>query len=754
MKADTLERRIDDPDLPDELKELLRIRLMTSSTSTTKYKALVRAVSKDGRLRGLLQFCGASRTGRWAGRTFQPQNLPRLILDAIAAWFGIRPAQVKEEHVEEYLATGIAAVKGGCADLLFDDVMSMCVNIIRGCLVAPPGKKLVVSDLANIEGRFAAWLAGEHWKLKAFRDYDEGSGHDNYVLAYSKAFGVTTQSVLEDKKAGGNQRQIGKVMELMLQYEGGVGAFLTGAATYGFDVEEMAANALETLPWEARRSAEEMLKWRKKKRLTTYGLSDTAFIVCETFKALWRTSHPAIASYWKELEQAAIRACENPGVRIDARKISFIKSGAWLRMILPSGRSVCYPSAKVEDGKLTYWGVHQYTRKWSKLHTYGGKLFENCLTEDALVLTEEGWKPIRFVAQTDRVWDGVEWVSHAGVKAMGEQPVGRLDGVGITADHRVLTEQGWINASSCEGHNRLQVAFPGGCELRGLQRKEVVVERPLRLRQDLPDGCVGAEEGQAEVVRLSALSGDQCGHDEARFVVAPGLCGLGVDAGALHAGEPRSLGELRRAGDHGLLGVGDLCGVLGGHGADLPDRGDARPRAEQRGVLEGQLPLGLAEGSGEEHEAQPRDRHAERQDAGLRSGRAFGPWRVDAPVPDESGLAGGTDVRRSRSVEPVFDLIDAGPRHRFVVLGDDGPFIVHNCCQAGARDVMAHNMPTIDKCGYLILLTIHDELITETLDSDEFTPDRLSSLLATNPPWAEGLPLAAGGFESKRYKKD
>jgi DNA polymerase len=451
----TRELTQDEVERASKRDQMLRyiLKAFDEKTSTTKYKALVRAVSKDGRLRGLLQFCGASRTGRWAGRTFQPQNLPRLILDAIAIWFGIRPAQVREHHVEEYLATGIAAIKGGCADLLFDDVMSMCVNVIRGCLIAPPGKKLVVSDLANIEGRFAAWLAGEHWKLKAFRDYDEGSGHDNYVLAYSKAFGVTTQSVLDDKKAGGSQRQIGKVMELMLQYEGGVGAFLTGAATYGFDVEEMAANALETLPWEARRSAEEMLKWRKKKRLTTYGLSDTAFIVCETFKALWRTSHPAIASYWKELEQAAIRACENPGVRIDARKISFIKSGAWLRMILPSGRSVCYPSAKVEDGKLTYWGVHQYTRKWSKFTTYGGKLFENA-------------------------------------------------------------------------------------------------------------------------------------------------------------------------------------------------------------------------------------------------------------------------------------------------------------CQAGARDVMAHNMPTIDKCGYLILLTIHDELLTETLDSDEFTPDRLSSLLATNPPWAQGLPLAAGGFESKRYKKD
>lgn len=102
MKADSLERRIEDPDLPDELRELLRVRLQSTATSTTKYRALVRAVSSDGRLRGLLQFCGASRTGRWAGRTFQPQNLKR-------------PSNSQEE-IEAF----IDAVKAGCEDLLYD----------------------------------------------------------------------------------------------------------------------------------------------------------------------------------------------------------------------------------------------------------------------------------------------------------------------------------------------------------------------------------------------------------------------------------------------------------------------------------------------------------------------------------------------------------------------------------------------------------------------------------------------------------
>jgi len=266
--------------------------------------------------------------------------------------------------------------------------MELTSNTIRGCLVAPPGRKLVVSDLSNIEGRMAAWLAGEDWKLKAFADYDAGRGHDLYKLAYAKAFGVRPEDVDKDR------RQIGKVMELMLGYEGGVGAFLTGAMTYGFDIEEMSANAIGSLPAQARTNAEGMLAWRKKKQLTTYGLSDTAFTVCEAFKALWREAHPAISSYWPELGDSARAAVNQPGTTIRARKVSFVCSKAWLRMILPSGRSVCYPSPRLEDGKITYMGVHQYTRKWQRLGTYGGKLFENLCQAGARDIMGANMQPI------------------------------------------------------------------------------------------------------------------------------------------------------------------------------------------------------------------------------------------------------------------------------------------------------------------------------------------------------------------------
>ncbi|CDH07890.1 putative DNA polymerase (fragment) [Xenorhabdus bovienii str. oregonense] len=114
MQKSTLERRIADPDLPAPLRELLSIRLQASTTSTSKYKALMNGVSEDGRLRGTLQFCGASRTGRWAGRLFQPQNLPRPTLP------------------QDVIDTGIEALKAGCADLLYDDIMQLTSSTVRG----------------------------------------------------------------------------------------------------------------------------------------------------------------------------------------------------------------------------------------------------------------------------------------------------------------------------------------------------------------------------------------------------------------------------------------------------------------------------------------------------------------------------------------------------------------------------------------------------------------------------------------------
>jgi len=355
LQQSTIERRVNDPDLPPALRELLAIRLQASSTSTSKYKALTQAVSSDGRLRGTLQFNGASRTGRWSGRLFQPQNLPRPVL--------------KQGAIDQ----GIDAMRADCEDLVVDDTMALASSAVRGCIVAPPGRKLVVADLSNIEGRVLAWLAGEEWKLQAFRDFDAGQGPDLYKLAYARSFGVAPDSVTKD------QRQIGKVQELALGYEGGVGAFLTFAATYGIDLEAMAEHAIAGIPPHILDEARGALEWTRANKRPTFGLSDRAWLVCDSFKRAWRYSHPAIVSFWKDLQETVVFAVSRPGATFTCRKLKLRRDGAWLRVRLPSGRFLCYPSPQVDDaGKLSYMGTNQYTRKWSRLATYGGKCAENC----------------------------------------------------------------------------------------------------------------------------------------------------------------------------------------------------------------------------------------------------------------------------------------------------------------------------------------------------------------------------------------
>jgi DNA polymerase len=250
--------------------------------------------------------------------------------------------------------------------------MKLTTSTIRGCIIAPPGKKLVIADLSNIEGRGLAFLAEEEWKLQAFRDFDAGVGHDLYKLAYAKAFRIAPE------EATGDRRQIGKVMELMLGYGGGVGAFITGAATYGFDIEEMANNAWEFLPGNEVHEAEGFLEWIRKQKKGTFGLSDRAFVVCDVFKRLWRAAHPRISSLWGDLEATVRLAIGKPGNTIECRKLRIRCDGKWLRIVLPSGRALCYPTPKVNaDGEISYMGHNQYTRKWERIKTYGGKLAEN-----------------------------------------------------------------------------------------------------------------------------------------------------------------------------------------------------------------------------------------------------------------------------------------------------------------------------------------------------------------------------------------
>lgn len=360
MKADTLRRRLEDPELPDGVKLLIGIRLEATKTSTAKYQALVKATSADGRLRNTLQFAGALRTSRWAGRIFQPQNMPR-------------PTEGFDGELQEL---AIEALKSGYA-VVDGDVMQLTSNCIRGAIVAAPGKKLVVADLANIEGRKLAWLAGERWKLQAFRDFDTGVGHDLYKLAYARSFNVDPADV-----GKGMKRQIGKVMELGLGYEGGVAAFVTFAAVYKMNLFELADAVHSTAPKQAMARAYKMHEWAMKQasmKKVANAMPQNVYVACEVLKHAWREAHPATVALWAAAKENVTLAIQNPGTTFDiGPHLKARRDGAWLRVRLPSGRYLCYLQPKVaDDGQISYMGVNQYTRQWGRIKTYGGKIIEN-----------------------------------------------------------------------------------------------------------------------------------------------------------------------------------------------------------------------------------------------------------------------------------------------------------------------------------------------------------------------------------------
>jgi len=388
LRGATVERLIDDPDTPAPLRALLALRQQASTTSTAKYKALARATNRDNRLRGTLQFGGATRTMRWSGRVFQPQNLPRPTLKQAA------------------IDSAIARLRSG--DTAVENPMAAASSALRGCLVTRPGRKMVVADLSNIEGRGLAYLAGEQWKLDAFAEFDTlqladggwvtgaqwreavlaGSppalaldakgehihkGFDLYKLAYAKSFSTDPAGVTKD------QRQVGKVQELALGYASGVNGFATFALVYGIDLDDLADKVLVAAPAELVQQATAFLEWRRRKEQQfNPGMSDRAFIACDTVKRGWREGHPNITAWWPQLESAFRAAIDCEGKTYDCGTVRIRRDGDWLRMRLPSGRYVCYPKPSIDSqGRCSYAGTHQQSRKWGRLQTYSGKIAEN-----------------------------------------------------------------------------------------------------------------------------------------------------------------------------------------------------------------------------------------------------------------------------------------------------------------------------------------------------------------------------------------
>lgn len=366
MRKATLQRLLDEGQLPPEVVELIELRLDTCTTSTAKYKKIVDVTSADGRVRGTIQFAGASRTLRDAGRSIQPQNAPRptlshyTITESISVVRDLEPA-----HSGEVL------------DLLGINPMELCSSAIRYTITAAEGHKFVVADLSNIEGRVVAYLANEEWKLDAFRKYDDGKGPDIYIASYANSFKVPIEKVTKA------DRQVGKVLELALSYSGGPGAFISFATIYGINLEELALKVIPTLDPAMLNKARELYDWIyqqpvKEGAKPCFGLGRDTFAAIDCIKRLWREAHPNVTKLWEDTENAMRNA-----VAVEKQKFYFgngiyaVRNKSWVLIVLPSKHVLCYPQMEIHNGKLRFKGIDQFTKKWDWIYTFGGKGVEN-----------------------------------------------------------------------------------------------------------------------------------------------------------------------------------------------------------------------------------------------------------------------------------------------------------------------------------------------------------------------------------------
>ena len=431
----TLNDLLADDDLPDDARTIIEMRLGAASTASTKYNPLLLGRSSDDRRRGCIQYGGAKRTLRFAGKGFQPQNLAR-------GYYHDDPKNKKKKvrydwmsekdwwRVTHPLSYGIDLLFKGRAHRRFD-VAKLTASTVRSCIIPEKGHKFVVADYSNVEGRGLAWLAGEETALDTFR-----AGLDIYCVTAGKMFGMDPDYILESRS---DLRQIGKACELGLGYAGGVGAFVQFAKNLGLNLVDMAKTMDGTFPdhiWAATARGYEWARIQEAKRpprpgekddRPSYILDKKVWRTCDAIKRMWRESHPETVAFWRDIEDAAMAAIRNPGKEFTAgpRGVKFSRNvetdnngnkvaGWWLRMTLPSGRVMSYPGVGLsvsketdEDGKVStnvrikYQGENQLTRQWGFQYTYSGKLVENCtqalcrdLLANALLNVEANGYPI------------------------------------------------------------------------------------------------------------------------------------------------------------------------------------------------------------------------------------------------------------------------------------------------------------------------------------------------------------------------
>ena len=579
---------------------------------------------------------------------------------------------------------GKVSVAGQCQNLpRISSDKSKPSNALRYSMKAPPGKVIMVADLSGIELRVNHFL----WQVQGSMELYKADPEADLYRAFAAArYNISPEAV---SKA---QRQLAKVAQLGLGFGAGWATFRGVAKTMGgLDLSDEDA------------------------QLVTNDWRGTYFQIVNG----WRKCHAHLPDILAGREQ-----------EIDPWGLCHTSSDG---IVLPSGRIIRYPDLRYEQGSKgkEWW----YGQGRHRARIYAGKIDENCLAEGTLVLTTDGWTPIEEVELSTHVHDGVEFVRHGGLSAKGVQECINIEGVWMTPDHEVLENGNWTEASQCQRPDRAGVRSADRL-ITGRKQARHPVALPLRLWQRTREAWSRRDQGgQARghtELRVRNGQPDTRKEQDARYEQTSGVRCVALHAGPLQTALASSLAQLRSAWHHGVRRVaGGLRELLERHGANVPTWAGPGAYRQRQGVLAEKLPMGNTTGE-----------HHEQEKLSTRCGRphveqADRHWRVNAVQPTEGGLAHRKADAAPRRQKQVFDILNCGPRHRFVVLGEDGPFIVHNCVQALARDVVFGNaLDFFKETNLRPSLRVHDELVyvVEEAAAQELL-DTLQAIMRTPPSW-------------------
>lgn len=398
--------------LKPRVRRILEIVREVNRTSPKKYQRMIDSADHNGRVYELLAYCGAERTARWAGRGIQVQNLPK----------GNFPDTVDANGDLIYtMDRACADVKSGdfeMCELIYGDVMNLVVSCLRGAIIAPKGRELIIADYAAIEARVVLWLAGAKAALKVFsKDPKTGKPGDIYLDMASAIFGrrITKENQRVITSDGKKERDFGKVAILGLGFGMGWIKFLLTLRDYKIylspkEVAAMMGAALlakykeivrkklfpKQSDFAGKKNAEKRYAAAiRESKIESRRLTDARefpeeiieeLALCKYTVEVYRKKYPEVPAMWKEQEAAAIEAIQHPNRKVKCGLVTWFVEGRFLKCRLPSGRCLHYCDAHLKMAKTTwgeskpsirFMGRDQKTKQWSRQGTYGGKLTEN-----------------------------------------------------------------------------------------------------------------------------------------------------------------------------------------------------------------------------------------------------------------------------------------------------------------------------------------------------------------------------------------